>query len=458
MTRPFRWLSCLLLSLVILPGSAPAQSRGGLGAPCQPGELSFGGYLLACSDAGTFRYALHEDIPPAPEGGYLARPVWYPRLSEVLRAVNPPACPLSGRVTFTSPVIRLEDLLTIVPQGIMVTDHVTPIDHGYIGVRPLAKPRASRTEADFVPITAPADAEVIEVSSLGSPTSIRIVLAHGCETYSVLMVVNRLSGALAYLQDDLLRQPQLRPDIRVLAGEELGQQRDNPLDFSVHDGAAWLPGLLAPFSYTTGEAWKPYTVDPWPYFTPGLAAAYEGAMQRIAMPRWGRIDQDVRGTASGNWYLSGTVGYSGRPVDDFRSGVPLRGGMVDGKLAYSWSHLAFARHAVNTTRWIMSIGWWKDERGDTAQWVLDVGSGQPEPSQLTAASGMVVYRLWNWTQPMAVNDAPQQVGYQITPVGVVGLIAVQVNGDDTIGIELVPGARDPSAFSAFSSAKRMYRR
>src|SRR5258706_14044757 len=153
----------------------------------------------------------------------------------------------------------------------MVGDLVSTIDHGYIGIRSLAKHRDARTEADYVPITAPADAEVIEVSSLGSPTSMRIVLAHGCETYSVLMVVNRLSGALGSLQDDLKVGGSLAPHLRVLAGEELGLQRDNPLDFSVHDGATWLPGFVAPFSYAEGEAWKPYTVNPWPYFSPDLA-------------------------------------------------------------------------------------------------------------------------------------------------------------------------------------------
>ena len=446
------------VTMLVLAGMGSAQNRGGLGAPCEPGQLLFGGYLLMCSDAGVFRYALHEDIPPAPEGGYVERPAWYPRLSEVLRPTNPPACPTSGRVTFTSPVIRLEDLLPIVPQGIMVTDHVTPIDHGYIGVKPLAKARTSRTEADFVPITAPADGEVIEVSLLGSPTSIRIVLAHGCETYSILMVVNRVSGALAYLHDDLMAQRQLRPDVRVLAGEELGEQRDNPLDFSVHDGAAWLSGFVAPFSYTSAEAWKPYTVNPWPYFTPELAAAYEQKMQRRAEPRWGRIDQDVRGAASGNWFLAGTMGYSGHSVEAFRAGQPLRGGMVDGKLAYSWSHLALARHAVDPGRWIMSIGWWQDPRGDTAQWLLEVGSGQPDPSQLRAASGIVVYKLWSSIySPAAINDAPPAT-YQIVPVAVRGIIAIQVVDEETMNVELMPGTQDPSGFRGFTSAKRLYRR
>jgi len=343
---------------------ASGQPASGFGAPCSPGQYSHAGLLLVCSDAGVYRYALPADIPPAPPDGYVARPAWYPRISDIFRASSPPACPLIGRVTFTSPMVRLDHLQITVPQGIMVGDHVTPIDHGYIGVTPLLTPVSSRTEADYVPVYAPADGEVIEISTLGSPTSIRVVLAHGCDTFSVFMVLNRLSGALGHLQNDLLTRGRLDPHIRLLAGEEFAEQRDNPIDFSVHDGAAWLSGFVAPFSYAEGEASKPYTVDPWPYFAPDLAAVFQASLQRIAPPRWGRIDQDIPDTAAGNWFLDGTVGYSGRSVESLRSATTgLQGGNPDGKISYAWSHLALARHAVQPAKWIFSVGWWSRSSG-----------------------------------------------------------------------------------------------
>ena len=304
--RVIRWLFCVALGGLIpvasvraaqLPnGGQPPGPNGGqppsieFGAPCTPGQFALRGYLLVCGSTGTFRYALPEDVPPAPEGGYVQRPAWYPRLAEVMRSDNPPVCPLSGRVTFTSPPIRVEDLLMTEPQGIMIGDHVTPIDHGYISIKSLAKPLANRTDADFVPVSAPADAEVIEVSMLGGAantvaTNIRVVLAHGCETYSIFMVLNQLSGALAYLQDDLVAQRQLAPYVRLLAGEEFARQRDNPVDFAVQVGASWLPGYVAPFSYAEGEAGKPYTVDPWASFSPDLEEAYQDSMQRLVPPR-----------------------------------------------------------------------------------------------------------------------------------------------------------------------------
>ena len=243
------------VACAIVTGAAEARQPGTayLGQPCTAvGELVTSGYVFVCSDANVFRYALHEDIPPAPEDGYVERPSWYPRLSEIFLATDPPACSITGRVTFTSPVIRPEHTTVIVPQGQLIFDHVTPIDHGYIGVTLLGRDPATLTDADFAPILAPADAEIIEISLL-SATSIRIVLAHGCETYSVLMVVNRLSGALGYLQDDLMASGSLSPHIRVLAGEEIAAQRDNPFDFSVPVGASWLSGFVER-SITTSQA------------------------------------------------------------------------------------------------------------------------------------------------------------------------------------------------------------
>ena len=93
------------------------------------------------------------------------------------------------------------------------------------------------------------------------------------------------------------------------------------------------------------------------------------------------------------------------------------------------------------------------------QLLLEAANGQPDPSQLTTASGVVVYRLRNWgfTSPFT-NDAPQPIGYDILTGDVAGIVAVQVNGDGSLMIEPVPGATDPASFKAFSNARRTYRR
>jgi hypothetical protein len=243
----------------------------------------------------------------------------------------------------------------------------------------------------------------------------------------------------------------------------LGEQRDNPLDFMVMDGGAWLSGYVAPFSYAEGEAWKPYVVNPWPYFSPDLQAFYESRMQRTFEPRWGRIDLDVRGRAAGNWFLDGTVGYSGRPLSDFQSRSSLPGGQVAGHNSTSWSHLAIVPDAVQPRWWMFSIGWWQDPAGDASQLVIDLGTGQPAPSELTPDVGIVVYQLKNWDYSPHSNPpgsfAPQPIGYDIVPQFLKGLVAVRVNTDESITIEIVPSLRgEVPVFAGFTAASRTYRR
>ena len=132
---------------------------------------------------------------------------------------------------------------------------------------------------------------------------------------------------------------------------------------------------------------------------------------------------------------------------------------MEGKNAYAWSHLAIARHAVQPAKWIFSIGWWKDERGDPGQWLMDVSTGQPEPSALTPDSGVVVYRLQHiGTSTPPTGNAPMPINYDVVPFGTEGLVAVQVNADGTLTIEPRPGAQDPATFANFSAARRTYRR
>ncbi len=420
------------------------------GSTCQPGQTATDAFLLVCSSARRYRYALPEDMPAAPLGGYTARPAWYPPLSDIFRTSNPPACPASGRITLTHMIVPIDQLGPSTPQGAMIFDHVTPIDHGYIAIKSLNKPIAERTEADYVPVYAPANGEIIEISSLGSPTSTRIVIAHGCNTYTVIMVLNRLSGVLASYQSELTANGRVNRTIAVLAGQKIGEQRDNPLDFAVNDAAVWLRGYVAPASYTA-EAWKPYTADPFPYFSPDLATTLEAVMRRTSPPRWGQIDQDIAGTAAGNWFLDGTVGYSGRTVEQLRTATQaIPGGPVAGKNNPSWSHLAIARYWFLPTQWVFSTGWWRDQNGDPGQWTLEIADGKPEPSDLTPDTGPVVYRL-----RVVPNYTDASTDFSLFTIGIV---AIQVNADETLTIEPVPGVQDPAAFTGFTAAKRIYRR
>jgi hypothetical protein len=425
--------------------------------------------MAAICKNGKVSYLLAADAPKTPAGGFTSRPEWYPTLAQILGgpgATEPTCAPSS--ISFTSPVLPLDQLAPAIPYGLMVGGHVTPIDHVYLGVKALSKSASQLTASDYVPVTAPAAGTITEVSNLGAPNSFRVVIDHGCNLYSVYMVMNKVTGVLASLAAQAATSGYLKANVKVKAGDEFGRQAETMLDFNIFDGTQWLPGFQNIQSYLTLDTWKPYTADYLPFFTPSIRSAMEAQLQKTSSPRVGKIDHDIAGTASGNWFLAGTNGYAGRLNSDYENATAMLGsGSVPGKNDYSWSHLAIAPHQVDTKAWVFSSGWWKDPKGDADQAVLVVGPGQVAPDKLTSASGMVVYKLAqiSYTPPAGVTPnppgsmAPWPVGYTVvTGDSSKGVVALQVNADGSLSLELNTTLSNPASLTAFTTAKRIYNR
>ncbi len=430
---------------------------GQLGSICsKEGELGWNGFLVGVCKSGKVRYALATDVPTTPVGGYKSRPTWYPTLAQVLggTSATEPSC-VPSSIKFTKPVIPLDKMAASIPYGMMIGGHVTPIDHAYLGITSLTKDVALRTDGDWVPVTAPADGTIIELSSLGSPNTSRVVINHGCNLYSVYMVLNKPSGVLANYVSELASKGSVSLSIKVKAGDEFGRQRDNMLDFNVFDGTQWLPGFANPQAYLSQDAWKPYTADFLPFFSDEIRSGIEKWMQKTTSPRTGKIDWDVIGTASGNWFIDGTNGYGGNQNSLYEKATSqVGGGFVEGKNEYSWSHLAIAPHEVDSSQWVFSTGWWSDPKGDATQLLMVIGAGQVTPDKLTASSGAVTYQLAqiSYTEPAgsptrgAGSTAPWAVGYKVSGGSVKGNVTLQINADGSLSVEI--GA----------TGKRTYRR
>ena len=441
-------------------GGISVFSLGALGSKCsKEGEIGWNGNVVAACKGGVVKYAMQADIPAIPVSGYTSRPTWYPTLTQILggsSGIEPTCSP--STIKFTKPVIALDKLAPSIPYGMMVADHVTPIDHAYLGVISLAIPQASRTANDYIAVTAPADGVITELSSLGSPSSHRVVINHGCNIYSVYMVLNKATGVLADSFSKLSNNGFMSLSIPIKAGEEFGRQRDNMLDFNIFDGTQWLSGFANPYSYLTQDTWKPYTADYLPLFTDDIRAGMEKQLQRTSAPRIGKIDQDVIGAAAGNWFLAGTNGYGGNLTSAYENTtVQVPGGSVSGKNTYAWSHLAIARHEVDTSKWILSTGWYKDSKGDPVQFLINLTAGQVTPDKLTASSGAMVYTLSQFSYifpagtPARVDGSsePYPVGYTLGSGTSVGSVILQVNSDNSLSIEFS---------STFTSDKRTYKR
>ena len=442
-------------------GEGQSQSSGAtgnqLGSSCKKeGEIEWNGLVVVICKSGKVRYALSADFPKTPNGGYTSRPTWYPTLTQIMSGGNSvePKCSPSS-IKFSKPVVPLDKMAPSIPYGMMVAGHVTPIDHAYLGITSLSKSKSERTESDWVSVTAPGDGTITELSTLGAPDTNRVTINHGCNLYSVYMVLNKPSGVLAKYVDELAAKGFVKLNVKVKAGDEFGRQRDNMLDFNVFDGTQWLPGFANPAAYLTQDAWKPYTADFLPFFTDNIRSGIEKWMQKTSSPRVGKLDHDVIGAAAGNWFLDGTFGYGGNFNSVYEKATStVGGGKVEGKNDYSWSHLAIAPHEVDTSQWIFSTGWWSDPKGDATQALMVISSGQVTPDKLTSASGAITYQLEqiSYQEPAgsparsAGSMAPWAVGYKVVGGSNKGSVTLQVNADGSLSLEIG------------SSGKRTYRR
>ena len=347
-----------------------------------------------------------------------------------------------GRLT--APVVAPKLVSSIYPYGAMSGAHITPVDHMYFSF-PYDKNGTDLPEGT-IPITAPAAGSIVQVSKLDS--DYRVVLSVSCDLYVVLIHLAKLEGQLASY-NSLGRGESTTVSVPVKAGEVIGDDSATPqFDFSVHDQRVTLKGLLNPATYAT-EGWKVHTVDPSAYWPAAIWKAYAAKSLRLAAPRFGRFDYDVKGTAAGNWFLQGTNGYQGAQAQ--RSVV--KPGDEHG---YWDSHLALAWDAVDPAAIIVSIG---DYDGCACQ--FGVAGNRPSPARITPASGTVVYVLQKveqvgGTPVSAAPDAPRR-GYTVRPGGpLIGLLAVRVNRDGTLTVEKLPGVTDPKQFTGFGAKALTY--
>lgn len=439
----------------------PVQSNslypfGTLGDSCtNEGSLGWSGFLAICK-GGKVKYALPSDIPVSATG-FKSKPDWYPSLAEInMPGPQQPLGCTASSIIFTHSVVPLDQIGPTIPYGMVVGDHVTPIDHAYITLKVANKPEASRIEADYQPVMSPADGTIISVSGLGnSPTSHRVVIDHGCGVYTVYMVLNRFAGVLEKYQALTDSGQVINPKLKIKAGETFGLQRDNPIDFNVWDGASWLSGFANPGAYITGDTWKPYTVDYLPFFTQEIRSVMESQLQRTSAPRIGKIDFDTMGGAAGNWYLKGYFGYGCVANSNYENATKLIFGDPDtSKNYYAWCHLSIAPHNVDPSAWILSTGWWKNPAGDSTQAVIVIGPNQVAPDKLTNKSGTVIYKLTQvgieepaGSPAKMAGGAPFAVGYKVTQAATIGYVAIRIETDGSISIEFTDGLVAPSGLS-----------
>ncbi len=342
--------------------------------------------------------------------------------------------------------MRPEDILHMLPYGMLAGAHVTPIDHMYF------EPLDRSLGRDAYEVRAVQDGVIYSMqprdinvdTGQARQREWRMDIAHTCTFTSYFDLLTSLDPALETEWNKTQGGRTGRwVGIPVKAGQLVGRIGAQTLDFGAYDYEVTLPGFVVPSHYT--EPWKVHTVDPFPFFPEGVRDGLLKKMLRQAAPRAGKIDHDVDGRLAGNWFQVGTNGYGGLDQSKYWDG-----------------HLALVPDGLDPTQWRFSTG---NFGGSARQ--FGIKGNAPDPRAVGPATGMVKYEL-TYTDYYATND-PSRHG--LGPGGlrpgdlvasrnteqVLGVAIIQVTGPRSLRCEVFPG-ETAAEVAGFTDAARNYER
>lgn len=227
----------------------------------------------------------------------------------------------------------------------------------------------------------------------------------------------RVNSRYTYYFDHVVLAAGLGVGSTVAAGSVFGTSPGIAFDFAVTDQTT-AQSFLMPARYGMDTV---YARSPWPYFTEPLRSAFYAKVQRNGGDLDGKINYDVSGALSGNWFAESL------PVSQSSGNDPLIGGR----------QLAFARDVRFPDRQRVSIG------GFSFTGLYGVSPDAPDFAAITPASGPVIYRLLNTGEPGGPPGTQQ-----------LGLLVVQLLDAQRLRVEVV--ADQLSSSAAFSAQASVY--
>lgn len=349
--------------------------------------------------------------------------------AELMRNWNAHGATTTGTPRLTHLPMRMQDVESIIPLGLMVGGHVTPIDHIYFG------PINRDSPLGAYEVYVVGNGVISEISTRpnhqNTGVEYRVVLQHTANFYSYYDLIDTLDPAIAnQIPPGALDNGKLyRGPISVTGGQLLGRIGGKTLDFANVDTSTFLPGFIRPASYIR-EPWKIFTVDTFAAYDEPLRSQLLARTNRVALPRIGKIDWDVSGALRGNWFLQNTNGYAGAPE-------------VANTSQYHVGHLAIAPYVMDPSYYVISLG---DFKGQATQ--LGVRSMPQDPATITPATGMVKLEL---VQPP--NGGPPAISNAQSPL--LGTILLQVLPGEQLKVQVFPDVA-PANVSGFTEAAKLY--
>ena len=303
-------------------------------------------------------------------------------------------CEGSGPVTFTNSPMQMIDIAYLTPYGQVIGAHITPIDHMYF------EPFNRELGPDIYEVRAIQDGIIYKIGKREIVTDTgekkdfadwRLDIAHNCTFTSYFDLMTSVIPEIEKGYEDE-KSGRGFNGLIIKAGQLLGYTGGQTLDFGVYDYEIVLPGFITPSLYDH-EYWKVHTVDPFQYFPDEISKELLKKMIRTIKPQAGKIDYDVDGTLSGNWFEQGTNGYAGNNWQNYWIG-----------------HLSVSPHELDPSYWRVGIG--HIEVFNNSFLI----KGNIDPLKVKINSGIVIYELYQkrlykndydyvwWDEPKKEDD------------------------------------------------------
>ena len=348
-------------------------------------------------------------------------------------------CEGEGSVKLGALPMDEEDFSSLVPYGLMVDAHVTPIDHMYF------EPASRDSAIDAYNVYAPADGVITEIqrrdrSGDGGEVKeeFRLVITYTCTFLSYYDLITVLDPEILQEASELETSDYARTEISVNEGQLIGKIGKQTLDFAVWDTTKPLTGFVVPEHYER-EPWKIYTANPFDYFADDAKEILLAKNLRTVEPIEGKIDYDIDGRLVGNWFEDGTNGYAGSNRDKYWEG-----------------HMSIVYDHIDPTVIIISIG---NFDGQSRQ--MAVRGNEPDPAEVSMDTGLVKYELINF-QYVRSDGQPIEGDFEpnmkvIEGQELFGTVIFQLIETRKLRMEVFPGKTSAEVLG-FTAEAKIYER
>ena len=362
-------------------------------------------------------------------------------------------CSGTGTVQFDQSPMRYSDFISIRPYGHLSGAHVTPIDHMYFN------PMDRTLGRDAYEVRAIADGVIYYInhrdksvdSGKDKEREWRVDIAHTCSFHSYFDLLTDLDSTILEEWEISKGEKNLGwKGISVKSGQLIGRIGGQTLDFGVYDYEITLPGFVIPEHYNY-ERWKLHTVDPFPFFRGDVRETLLSKNLRKVEPLAGKIDHDVDGTLSGNWFELGTNGLAGLTRDNYWKG-----------------HVSIVPNHIDPDAWMVAIGDWPNANTSSGADHFIIVDPITAPVNVTKEESIVKYSLSEYTYCHAGDSSnctkaissivpDKQLFATHTRSGGVGVLLVQLIEDRILKLEIFLN-RTADEVHSFTAAAKEYER